>query len=273
MKPLIRLHLREKILFGFGLIMLIMLVVYAVSLNNLLKLGKASDAILKQNFLSIEATYQMLDSIEQNYRILMDVAVTNRSAEHNAMLDEQIRFDKWLSIEKGNITEKGEMESARQLEEHYKQYLEKSIGFFELSSTSTQNQYQYLSEEVKPNLLQVRKHIQDIMNINKTVMYRASENAKLIAHKATYTLIMLGLISVLLSIIISLSLSSLIVRPLKNMLAALSKVGNGDYTAQIEYHSHDELGIVSNEFNQMTKKLNDYNEMNIRNILREKIDN
>jgi NtrC-family two-component system sensor histidine kinase KinB len=70
--------------------------------------------------------------------------------------------------------------------------------------------------------------------------------------------------------IFSLSLSSLIVRPLKNMLGALEKVANGDYSTRIEYHSTDELGIVSNEFNVMAQKLSEYHELNIRSILREK---
>lgn len=270
MKYGLKLQLREKILLGFGLVLFIMLIVFAVSLISLLKLGKASEAILKQNYLSIEATYQMLDAIEQHYSILVEASITGSILDYQSYMDEQMRFDKWLLIEKGNITEKGEIESVQDLEKDYRIYLENSYKFVESGPKGNYMSYAWLNENVRPYLLKVRHYNLQIMDINKKVMFKASERAKLIAHKATYTLTLIGFLGVILALILSFSLSSLIVRPLKNMLAAIEKVARGDYSARIEHHSSDELSIVSREFNHMAKKLSEYHEINIRSILKEK---
>jgi two-component system, NtrC family, sensor histidine kinase KinB len=270
MKPIFRFNVREKILLGFGLVIFILLIVFAVSLSSLLKLGKASDAILKQNYLSIEATNHMLDAIEQHYRLVFAFSHNSSDSTRKAIFDEQLRFEQWLVIEKGNITEKGEQDAANRLEQSYRNYLYKIHLYEEKSFPSIDQAYQYLNDVVRVDLNRIRDVSNQIMSINQAVMFKASNNAKLVAHKATYTLIIIGIIGILLAMIFSLSLSSIIVRPLTNMLAALEKVANGDYTTRIEHHSTDELGIVSNEFNVMAQKLSEYNELNIRSIVREK---
>ena len=270
MMSLIKFNLREKILLGFGMVLLILLIIFAVSLTSLLKLGKASDAILKQNYMSIEASNQMLDAIEQHYRQLSDYAQTDIPANQQIMIDEQLRFEHGLIIEKGNITEKGEADVVSKLEQSYRRYHISIQALAGQSFVSADEKYTYLSTNVRPQLNEVRSYCIKIMQINQATMFRASNKAKLIAHKATFSLILIGILGIILAIIFSLSLSSIIVRPLKNMLNALGKVANGDYTARIEYHSTDELGIVSSEFNHMAQKLSEYHEMNIRSILKEK---
>ncbi len=264
-----KLNLRKKILLGFGIILIILLVVFAVSLTSLLKLGKASDAILKQNYMSIEASSQMLDAIEQHFRMISDFSLTSRQDNRNEMMDEQFRFEHWLIIEKGNITEKGEAESADKLEQSYRQYL-KNIQTIVESDFTPDEKYVNLSNQIRPQLNKVRYYCIQIMQVNQKTMFASSNRAKLIAHKATFSLGLIGILGIILAIVFSLSLSSVIVRPLKNMLIALGKVANGDYTARIEYHSTDELGIVSSEFNHMAQKLSEYHELNIRSILKEK---
>jgi NtrC-family two-component system sensor histidine kinase KinB len=270
MKTNFRLNLRAKILLGFGLVMLILVIIFSVSLTSLLKLGKASDAILKQNYLSIEASSQMLDAIEQHYRLLYDYTQNNHDKNQQSMMDEQLRFEHWLIIEKGNITEKGEAESALLLEHSYRQYLINIQALTESSLLSSPVRNTYLINQIRPQLNKVRHYCTRIMQVNQATMFKASSRAKLIAHKATFTLILVGILGFILALIFSLSLSSIIVRPLKNMLNALGKVANGDYSARIEYKSSDELGIVSSEFNRMVEKLSEYHEMNIRSILKEK---
>lgn len=266
----IKLNLRAKILLGFGTVLLILLVVFVVSLNSLLKLGKASDAILKQNYLSIEAMNQMLDAIEQHYRLLSDFSQENKLVNQQTMMDEQLRFEHWLIVEKGNFTEKGEAALAKKLEQSYRQYLIKVQSLNDYNFVTLQEKNKLLLNLVRPRLNDVRNYCTQIMQVNQATMFKASNRAKLIAHKATVTLILIGIFGIILAIIFSLSLSSVIVRPLKNMLGALGKVANGDYSARIEYHSSDELGIVSSEFNHMAQKLSEYHEMNIRSILKEK---
>lgn len=270
MKIHIKLKLKDKIMLGFGSVLLIMLIVFLVSLFSLLKLGKASEAILKQNYLSIDATYQMLDAIEQHYLIFATASLKVNDLDIRALTKEQLRFEKWLQVELGNITEKGELAAAEKLEESYGHYINTCYALIKKGSSSPGLKSVNLETSLRPLVEKIRLYNFEIMQINKTGMFRSSEAAKHLAHKATVSLIVTGVIGVMLSIILSFTLPSLIVRPLKKILAALEKVAVGDYGIRIDYHSSDELGIVSLAFNRMVSKLSDYHEMNIRNIMKEK---
>jgi len=266
----IPLKLRGKILMGFGLVTLLMLVIFFVSLSNLLHLGKASDAILQKNYLSIQAINHMLDSIEQHYRLTGDLYFQGSETKLKQLVNEQLRFEHWFFIEKSNYTETGEPEAAQQLHDAYQDYLLlcNQSRFQDFSSDSDFSQY--LQARVRPQVDKVRQVCQTLLELNQNAMFNRSKTARQIAHRATWTLIVIGVLATLLAVIFSLSLSTLIVRPLKHMLKAVEKVTSGDYSARIQHHSTDELGVVSEEFNGMVQKLAEYNELNIRNILSEK---
>lgn len=270
MKLKSQLKLRTKILLGFGLVTILMLIIFSVSLVSLLRLGRASDAILKQNYLSIEAVTNMQDAIEQHYRLILDYSTQPNEANLRAIYDAQMLFEHWLTIEKGNFTEKGEAQAVNKLETAYKKYQILTHHSMNLIARGSESIYLYQSSSVRPYLNQVRHYCSEVQNINKMGMMRASNNARNIARRATASLIIIGLLALIMAIVFSLSLSSFIVRPLKKMVIALDKVAAGDYTAFIEYHTNDELGIVSAQFNTMVTKLRQYHEMNIRQIISEK---
>ncbi len=57
--------LRKKIFTGYGLTLVLMVVVFVWALVHLLDLGQASDAILKENYKSILAAENMVYAIER----------------------------------------------------------------------------------------------------------------------------------------------------------------------------------------------------------------
>ena len=57
--------LRKKILIGYGITLAVAMVVFVWAFVNLLRLGRASDAILSENYRSILAAENMIDAIER----------------------------------------------------------------------------------------------------------------------------------------------------------------------------------------------------------------
>ncbi|WP_024336489.1 hypothetical protein [Desulfotignum balticum] len=57
--------LKKKILIGYGLAFVLMGLVVAWSVTNLVSLGKASEAILSENYRSILAAENMVDALER----------------------------------------------------------------------------------------------------------------------------------------------------------------------------------------------------------------
>ena len=69
------------------------------------------------------------------------------------------------------------------------------------------------------------------------------------------TAVIIGGIAMLLGILMSISLSRAIIKPLKKMKEAAAQVAVGDYTGRLEYSGNDEVSELVEEFNFMVEKV------------------
>jgi methyl-accepting chemotaxis protein WspA len=94
-------------------------------------------------------------------------------------------------------------------------------------------------------------------------------------HNSQNTLLIGGGVAVVvLSLLISYTLGRAILNPLSNLTAALTRLGSGDRAARVAVSSNDELGKVSEDFNNMAQQIQDgiQREMAQTNDLRAKVD-
>ncbi len=65
------------------------------------------------------------------------------------------------------------------------------------------------------------------------------------------------LITILLvGIVLFAYVSTIIIKPIKRLSTAMKLVGQGEYNVQVEHAANDEIGLLTKNFNQMTKELN-----------------
>ncbi len=65
------------------------------------------------------------------------------------------------------------------------------------------------------------------------------------------------LITILLvGIVLFAYVSTIIIKPIKRLSTAMKVVGQGEYSVQVEHAANDEIGLLTKNFNQMTKELN-----------------
>lgn len=65
------------------------------------------------------------------------------------------------------------------------------------------------------------------------------------------------LITILLvGIVLFAYVSTIIIKPIKRLSTAMKVVGQGEYNVQVENATNDEIGLLTKNFNQMTKELN-----------------
>jgi signal transduction histidine kinase len=65
------------------------------------------------------------------------------------------------------------------------------------------------------------------------------------------------LITILLvGIVLFAYVSTIIIKPIKRLSTAMKVVGQGEYNVQVEHATNDEIGLLTKNFNQMTKELN-----------------
>jgi NtrC-family two-component system sensor histidine kinase KinB len=262
--------LRKKIIIGYGIAIFLILVVLSWAIYHLLHLGQASAAILKENYKSILAAENMIDAIERQDSGTLLILLGFQPEDLGQFRQNEAKFLQWLGRAKDNITVKGEEKIVDEIDKGYSSYLVNFSKLHLLGSTDRENAVSFYQKTLLPSFTSVRDACISLKEINETTMVKASSNAKGVADRAIWSMIVVGLAAIGLGFGFSLMLSNLLTRPLRHIMEGAKKIAEGNYDVEIQDQSSDELGQLGGEFNAMVRKLKSYHDLNIGKLLTEK---
>ena len=257
--------LRSKILLGYSLPLALVILVGGWGIANLRRLGKASEAILRENYNSILAAENIIDALERQDSAILLFLLENRDRGSQQFRQNQIEFLKWLGKAEGNITIAGEEEIIAQIEQSYQDYLR---VFSQLQQGNPTIEDYYAS--ILPIFEQIRDNSVRLRLINQETMEAASENAQQISNQAIWSMVLIGAAAAGIGIGFSLLLTRRIVRPLSQMTTATEKIARGEYDIALQVKSKDELGMLAREITTMSQKLKAFRDLNVGKVIVEK---
>lgn len=263
--------LKKKILIGYGVAFALMGLVVAWAVTNLVSLGKATDAILSENYRSILAAENMVDALERqdSGMLLMFLGDTEKGIAQ--FRENEAVFLEWLARAKDNITIQGEAELIQSIEAGYSAYRRHFSSLTDLGEAGGATlEPAYYQETVYPLFARVREACIGLRNLNEETMYAASVRAGGVARRAIWSTVLVAASALIVALMFSLFLAERIVRPIRHFMEASRKISSGDYAVQVTVETGDELGRLAGEFNQMAQQLGRYHEMNIEQIISEK---
>jgi NtrC-family two-component system sensor histidine kinase KinB len=262
--------LRKKIILGYSVAILLILIVLGWAFYNIMHLGRASEAILKKNYNSILAAENMIASLERQDHSSLLLLLGYQSEGQTQFSEMEAKFLQWSGRAKDNITEKGEREIVGAIEDTYASYLEKFAQLRLLSGSERDKAAGFYHETVFPAGEAVRDACLSLKQVNETAMFRTSNNAKSVAHRAVISMLVVGLTALGLGLVFSFMLSNFLTRPLRHLVKGAKDIAGGNYDVEIVGKSSDELGRLADEFNDMARKLKGYHDLNIGKLLAEK---
>jgi NtrC-family two-component system sensor histidine kinase KinB len=265
--------LKKKILVGYGVAFALMGLVVAWAVMNLVSLGKATDAILRENYRSILASENMVDALERQDSGMLLMFLGQAEKGISQFRENEAVFLEWLARAKDNITIRGEAELVNAIEADYSKYRQLFSGLTDLRDKGkplAEHSLITYQESVHPLFAKVRETCVQLKHLNEGTMYGASVRAGQVAKRAIWSTVVVAASALIVALIFSLLLAERIVRPLRRFMDASRKISAGDYAVQIPIETGDELGRLAGEFNQMTAQLGRYHEMNIEQIISEK---
>jgi NtrC-family two-component system sensor histidine kinase KinB len=263
--------LKRKILIGYGVAFALMGLVVAWAVTNLVSLGKATDAILSENYRSIIAAENMVDALERQDSGILIMFLGSEEKGIAQFRENEAVFLEWLARAKDNITIQGEAELVQSIESDYAIYRRQFSALTDLRATAkTTLHSSYYEETVYPLFVKVREVCIGLRNLNEETMYAASVRAGSVAKRAIWSTALVAASAVIIALIFSLFLAERIVRPIRRFMEASRKISSGDYAVRVPVETEDELGRLAGEFNQMAAQLGHYHEMNIEQIITEK---
>ncbi len=264
--------LKKKILIGYSGTFVLMGLVIAWAITNLVSLGKATDAILRENYRSIFAAENMINALERQDSGMLIMFLGDTEKGIYQFRENETVFIEWLARAKDNITIRGEKELIKSIDENYSVYRQKFYSLTGLSGprSSLKPPLKTYRESLYPVFANVRDRCIKLRSLNEETMYAASLRAGKVAGRAIWSTVLVAASASIVALILSLILAERISRPLKAFMEASRKISAGDYSIQVPVRSGDELGHLAREFNQMTARLKQYHEINIDQIIFEK---
>ena len=267
----------QKILLGYGLIILLLIIIVGLAEYHISRLGSASQDILKENYESILASENMIGAIErQDSSIILSLFDDSYETLEHIKKNEGV-FYQWLTRAKDNITIQGEVDILNKIEDGYASFLALLTRLESFNSESTSNSAAPMKEavelyqnEIHPQFLKIRNNCIALRELNQNMMYQASSNARSLASRSAISTLIVGVIVIIFGLSFSLLILRIVVNPIKSFTHAAVKVGDGDLSVKIPKMGRDEIGVLAMEFNKMVKSLREFQEMNVSQIVSEK---
>ena len=256
--------LRAKLLLAQAPIAAAVVIVgVAASLTNG-QLARSSELILKDNYRSVLAAQRMKEALERIDSALLFVVAGER-AEGQRQAEENVpRFESELGAQETNITESGEGEATAELRARWRAYRERLTAFQAAAHADDRADYFRL---LKPAFLKVKDGTDVILAINQDAMVRKSEAARQTAQRLDAVLAATATLACALGLLLSVMLTTRVLRPLSVLRQAARRLGEGDPQARARVHGRDELADVAREFNTMADRLAQYRQSSLGELL------
>jgi PAS domain S-box-containing protein len=273
--------LRQKLLVGFGGILLILLVVSGLGIAVLRMHRSQLDQFLSENWRSVEYGQHMLAALEQLNDLQREASAPTISSSELTRIETAARpqldqFSANLDLEDHNITLPGEHEIAEQLtilwtgknlagaRQPGSCYL---TAFHQLLSIDAADRAKALVDlaQLTP---QVKKQAQGVVDLNFENMTPVEGRIKEMADRASLLMIALSVTGVALAILYVAIVGRSILRPVQALTRSAREIEHGNLDLVVQVNSRDEIGQLGEAFNSMTAKLREYRRTNRAKLVR-----
>ncbi|HET7290249.1 MAG TPA: ATP-binding protein, partial [Thermodesulfobacteriota bacterium] len=259
--------IRQKLALGFGGLLAIVVVIGLLTMSRIRELGYAVDVILKENYLSVVACQDMKETLERmDSGILFTFAGNNE--EGLKLIDENTgKFRSALKSELNNITLPLEGEKAREIEKLFGEYT-KSIPLVTGASRPFQERNEAYFSTLLPLFQKIKSLAQEILIMNQKSMSDANDEARALA-ASTYRQMLTAIIaSAVIAILFGYLTHKWVLRPINRLIESTGEIRRGNLDVVIESGSHDEIGKLSESFNEMTAALRQVRKSERMNLIR-----
>jgi signal transduction histidine kinase len=248
------LGLRQKLSLGFGGLLLIILIIGIQSINHLTHLGPSIDVILRENYRSVIACQEMKESLERMDSAILFILLGEKEKGTALIQKNEAVFEKALQVELNNITLPEEGKKAHYLQDLFKQYKATLRGIQELKASINARRDAYFSR-LLPLFVQIKETADEILQMNQKNMSDANDLARRSAASAKRQMYILLLAGMILAVGFVLFTGRWIFRPINRLIRSAEEIKQGNLELVVQTDSRDEIGQLSEAFNEMASAL------------------
>lgn len=238
---------------------------------NLFNLSEAIDGLMIANYKSINAAAKMTEAIErQDSAVLIYINVsTKRGKELFTASNEE--FLKWFNVDANNITEGGEKELIDNIQTSYFRYENLFLDLQEVfTKQGTEQANIFYNDKILPEFINTKNALKELSLMNEKAMFSSKDGATEHAKNSMYFVLGTSIFATILGFGVSRFFTNRFLTPITQLTQTMKLVKAGDLNQQSHINTQDEIGELAIEFNNMTKRLQQYEQSTMGQLLVEK---
>lgn len=274
--------LRYKIGLGYFVLVMISLITSALAIYNFAELGNSVGRITGETNQSALTAENMVKALEEQEHFQLSSMIDEyfqlpRTIGESELYrsyfnDSRDQFLHWYQESKKRVAFSLQDKVLDSILVTYRAYLQSSDSLFQLVQTKktrliAQSYQKYI---VRPIAQMLRDQCFHLLEVNQEVMAQTETSIKQTTENAALTIIFTSLASIALSVIASIRFTRTILQPAEKLTESVRRISQGHLNQKIDITTDDEIGELSQEFNKMTERLRDYEELNIHQLIAEK---
>ena len=187
--------LRGKILSGFIILSLMLLIAGMWSINELKSIGSSVQRILDENYQSIYAAKLMKEALEREDSAVLLLMLGKWEEGRHILRAADSLFVKNYSFAQKNVTILGEAEHLETVKEKYQVY--KKLWERPIVDTDKEGNLQWYFQKPHQSFIEVKTAVNNLIDLNDKMMYKTASELKNRSNRA----IMPGIIAILAALI------------------------------------------------------------------------
>ncbi len=239
-----------------------LIVLGAWSAWHLWQMSALSERIIAENYNSVVAAEEMKESLERQDSAGLFVLLDRRARALPQLREHRARFEAAYQHAADNFTEPGEAEIVHAIgrirDEYYPAFdrflLDAQAGGSNGDRVAGTAIDEYFTQ-LEPLFTELRRQCDRLLTLNQDAMRRKAAEAATLARRWFVTTLGTALALVVGGIAFAIVLSNSILRPVRQLTDATSRVADGHLDTVVDIHSRDELGVLAARFNEMAGRI------------------
>ena len=263
--------LKGKISWIYFCLVIFIAIVGITSFLNLYDLRMAINGLMTDNYKSISAVTNMLESLDKQDSAVHIYLTEDRQRGISIFTENSNSFLKWYNIEEFNVTEKGEKELVVQINALYNKYIKDFSNLQEINNNGGYGKsIDFYNTTMTEDSANLQKNLRDLTAINENAMFREKERATSNASRSTDIILILTVICIISGFVLSKYFINRFLKPMNSLISAIKEIKAGNLGHEAEIISNDEVGELAKEFNNMTRRLLQFEQSTMGKLLEEK---
>lgn len=263
--------LKGKISLVYLSLVVLIAVVGVTAFINLFNLSRAIDGLMISNYKSINAAVYMLEAIErQDSAVLIYINVDMKKGKELFVHNNE-EFLKWYNADANNITENGEEELIDTIKASYNNYVKLFLDLQEIrNNQGVEKTIDFYNKQMMPNFISTKNKLKHLSQLNEAAMFRGKDLATKNAQKSMYLVLGLSIFAIIGGFFVSSFFTNRFLKPISSLTQTMKLIKAGDLNQQADIITKDEIGELAHEFNNMTKRLLQYEQSTLGKLIAEK---